>query len=189
MFHEEDEDVPECVVRELTRASLANCNLEDLDLSTEENDLVWDPHLATLFEGLKYHKGLRTLTVSVKDSAFGPQYSLLRQFLSQNGNIRVIDDYGIIHTDGSTIDELYSLNRFYRGSSELMVASSLERSSLVATALLEVASKDFQRFALLMSNHIDVLYDFAHFADFDELTETSPSLRTRGNIQKRRRKA
>ncbi len=82
LFHEEDDDVPECVVRELTRARLANYNLEELDLTTWQYDLVWDPHLATLFEGLKGHKGLRTLTLSVEDSAFGPQYSLLRKFLS-----------------------------------------------------------------------------------------------------------
>ncbi len=100
----------------------------------------------------------------------------------------MIDDEGKICTDGSTIDELYSLNGFYRGSSELMIPSPLKRSSLVGTALSEVASKDFQRSALLLSNHIDVLYDFIHFAKLGELSEESPSFSTQGDMHNAKEK-
>lgn len=66
---------------------------------------------------------------------------------------------GKIYSDGVIVDELYSLNRFYRGSMDLVVDPPSERSLLVVTALVERASYDFQRSSLLLSNHADVLHE------------------------------
>ncbi len=71
------------------------------------------------------------------------------------------------------MEKVYSLNRFYRGSASLAVKPPLERPMLVATALTESASSDFQRSALLFSNHLDALYGLVHFAQLDELDDNA----------------
>ena len=184
-------EITDCVVDELIRTALANPKLQLLDLSTGEKDVKWDSHLETLFTGLKGHQGLRTLVLYVDKSAFGPDYSHLRQFLSSgNRNTTVIDDDGAIYSDDDgVIDELYSLNRFYRGSAGLVVKPLAERSSLVSTALMEIASDDFQRSALLLSNHTDALYELVQYSRLNELHAVeSPPSSIQGNIQKRRRR-
>lgn len=149
----------ERLVQELVGAVLLNRNMEVLDLGAGDGDLNVAKHLETLFEGLKHHKGLRTLKLTAEDEAFGEDFSYLRELLSNNRNITVTDEDGRIYSDGASIDELYTLNRFYRGSADLLLPPSLARPSLVATALSESAAKNFQRSALLLSNHADVLHE------------------------------
>jgi hypothetical protein len=116
------------------------------------NDPSWD--LKTLFAGLKEHKELRTIGLMVGDEAFGPHYCYLRELL---------------YTDGSTIKVLYSLNRFYRGSVNLVAESPKERASLVKTAFMKSAFSNFQRSALLSAHHVDVLCELVQDAQLDEL--------------------
>lgn len=108
------------------------------------DDLNWGLHIVTLCKRLKDHKGLRTLKVSAfqqdepfnDEAVFGRNYSYLRELLSHNRYITVTDDDDAIYTDGCClVDELYSLNRFYRGSAGLLMEPPPERPSLVTTAL------------------------------------------------------
>jgi hypothetical protein len=157
-FEYEPVRLPLCVIHEMTRAALANKNLKVLDLAGVIHHC--EDYLKTLFNGLKYHQGLRCLRVYVEnDKAFDSNFSELVDFLSHHRNIEVTDCHGTRFSDGLLVDALYSLNKFYRGSSDLVVAplSEPERNRLVTTALVEQASKDFQRSALLLSNHLDTL--------------------------------
>ena len=184
-------DLPDCIVDEIIRTALANPKLQVLNLSTDDDQVEWDSHLETVFQGLKDHKGLRALTVDVDDDAFGPDYSHLQKFLSDHRNITVMDENDNIYSDDEgVIDELYSLNRFYSGSASLVVKPLSERTSLVSTALMEMASNDFQRSALLLSNHTDALYELVQYAQLDELLEENEvaSSSIQGNVQKRRRR-
>lgn len=166
--------VPDCIAQQLITSVLANSLLDVLDLHF--NDSGWGTHLGTLFEGLKDHKGLRTIKANVGKDAFGPEFSYLRQLLSHNRYITVTTVFGQIYSDGQSIDELYSLNRFYRGSVDLAVEPPPERPSLVATALVKTASTDFQRSALLLSNHVDALCDIVSLAKLDEFGGEDPPL-------------
>ncbi|GAX12461.1 hypothetical protein FisN_24Hu035 [Fistulifera solaris] len=75
------EPTPDAVVEELIRAALANEGLRVLDLGDRCFNIDWGPHIKTLFEGLKDHKGLRSIKMDVDDKDFGDDYKLLRQFL------------------------------------------------------------------------------------------------------------
>jgi hypothetical protein len=149
-------DIPDCVVLEIINAALANKMLRFLSLW--DSDVDWAPHLRSLLHGLKDHKELRTLRISVDDErAFGHQFTYLIDFLSHHRNITVVDLRGDPYSDGLLVEKIYSLNRFYRGSASLAVKPPLERPMLVAAALTESALNDFQRSALLLSNHLDAL--------------------------------
>ena len=156
-FDHNDFAVPDSVVQAVLRAALANVNIEIFDLSSDTqdyyNDMAWDPHVEPLLEGLAEHKALCTLKLGVRDDAFGPDFCHLRRLLSRNRKIRVTNAQGLLYTDGASIDNLYALTRLYRGSVGLIGKPLLERSSLVATALMESASGDLQRCALLLSDH------------------------------------
>ena len=169
VLYDEYMEIPGVVIHELIRASLANYNLKVLDLGTEGRFMNYDPYLRTLFEGLKGHEGLCTFKVDVYDESFGLDLSDLRQFLSKNRKITVTNEDGEIYSDGLLVDELYSLNRFYWGSAALVGVSLSEQPSLLATALLERASGDFQRCALLLSNHVDILNEFVQYVLLDEV--------------------
>lgn len=158
--------IPNAVPQELIRAIHANRNLKVLNLCAPGKD--WDPHVETLFKCLKDHKGLWTFKINVSDSAFGPDFSHLRELLSHNRYIKVVDESGKVYSDGLLIDKLYSFNSFYRGSVDLAVQPPLQRPLLVATALTESALNDFHRSALLLSDHIDAFYELISFAQLDE---------------------
>jgi hypothetical protein len=67
-----------------------------LDLSIYDDDLEWDRHVQTLFDGIKNHKGLRTVILNVDEDAFGPRhqydYSYLQELLTHNRYIEVMND-------------------------------------------------------------------------------------------------
>lgn len=96
------------------------------------------------------------------------EYSWLKQLLLHNHNIKVLNRRGEICTDGSSIDKFYALNRIYNGSAQVIKEPALIRHSLVAAALIENASKDFQFTALLLFQQTDVLFDFLQGLPLEE---------------------
>jgi hypothetical protein len=174
-------EVPVNIIHEITQAALANRNLRLLDFT--DDNLNMNPHIGSLLEGLKDHQELSTIKVNVDDESFGPDYSHLRKLISHNRNITVTCSSNHVYTDGSTIDDLYSINRFYRGSADLLLKSSTFRASLVATALTEIASNDFRRSGLLLSDHVDVLHEFILFAEFEERLGNKKSSRLKRIIR------
>ena len=111
-----------------------NRNLTSLDLSYTHWALDWAPHFPSIFKAMEEHPA-RNFTVKKfapncdsadDDSEISavnePElyYSCLEQLLSRNRNITVLDESGKLITNGTTIDKLYSLNRFYHGSVDLV---------------------------------------------------------------------
>ena len=167
-------DIAEGVVKQLIEVTLANRDLEFLGLLGSGENPLWENGVRMLFEGLKDHPSLRFISLKVADEAFGPNFSHLQKLLCHDRFITVVDEDGKAYSDGSSIDELYSLNHFYCGSADLVKTPSPERPLLVAAALVERASKDFKPTALLLSNHTDLLCEWVQFADRDELDEHDP---------------
>ncbi len=167
-FDDNEAGIPRFVSYTLISAVMANPNLKVLDLGTDEDDLEWDMHVQTLFDGLKDHPGLRVIKLNVCQAAFGPNYMHLRKLLARNPNIIVTNENDDIYTDGSLVDELYAMHRFFHGSAELAIQPPLERVSLVGTALVEQASNDFCRSAILLSHHADALNELVQGAVSDE---------------------
>jgi hypothetical protein len=98
----------------------------------------------------------------------------------------VIDDQDRVCSNGPVIDDIYSLNWFFRGLADRVVKSSSERTWLVVTALTERASRNLQRSALLLSNHVDdALCKLVQFAELDERSEdeSPPQSKRRARIQ------
>ncbi|GAX26855.1 hypothetical protein FisN_9Lh140 [Fistulifera solaris] len=110
-------EIPDCMVQEVICTAIANPKLQVLDLTL----LNWKQHAETLLQGLEVHKGLRILKFNVDEDAFGSNYALLRQFLSDNRNVTVMNEDDEIYTDEADINQLYSLNRIYLGSADLVV--------------------------------------------------------------------
>jgi hypothetical protein len=132
--------------------------------------------LATILKGLKDHEALRTLILSVERDAYGPHFPLLRDLLSTNRNLTVRNAKGKLYSDVAVIDALYSLNRFFQGSAGLVVEPSSHRFSLVMATLVESALNDFQRFALLLCDHPDVLYELLQHADLSDFLDAAVPL-------------
>ncbi len=182
--------IPISVAGELIRTALANSNLQVLDLGNLREKPWWDQHVETLLDGLKDHTELLTLKLEVGNDAFGLDFCYLRRLLSRNRKIKVTNEKGVIYSDGSSIHELYSLNRFYRGSESLAAKPFSYRLAVGAAAMVECARNKFQRYALLCSNHTDVLYDLIQFAQEDELYDGGDSLhRTQdANLERNRKR-
>ena len=174
-------EVPRAVAEALIGAINANSKLSYLDLSDEVLTVDWNPQLPIIFKALEEHQGLRTFILQdcppeyfsdedVSDDSgsddddsvqsFRLDYSLLEQLLRRNRKITVLDHSGNLFSNGSSIDSLYLLNRFHCGSVELATESASWRPPLIATALMERASEDFQYTSLVLSNHADVLCEF-----------------------------
>ena len=123
----------------------------------------WASHLKNIFKCMEVHRGLRTFTVSDKP----PDYSYLEQLLSCNRNITVCGSFGRKLTNGPSIDKIYLLNRMYRGSAQLVMEPKSVRALLAAMVLVENASGNYQRTALLLSNHADALCEFINEDELD----------------------
>ena len=106
-----------------------------------------------------FKKEPRTLKIAARNEDFGPGSCHLRKFLSHHRNIIVMDRLGITFSDGLYVDKLYALNRFYRGSADLVKKPSPKRPLLVATCLMESAANNLQCSGLLSSNHLDSLFE------------------------------
>ncbi|GAX14189.1 hypothetical protein FisN_20Hu188 [Fistulifera solaris] len=163
------------VVEALIRAIRANTKLSYLDLSDTCYKLDWPVHFEAIFQAVEEHKGLRTFVVEVPSSEYYWRnescwfnYSLLEQLLSRNRYIEVVDSSGKRLSNGPAIDNLYALNRFYCGATNLVKEPSPLRSLLASSALVSNASANFQRTALVLEMHTDVLcYWIQDAVDFD----------------------
>ena len=172
---EEDEplDMDGTVTEALMRAIQANPQLSYMDLSYTHYRFDWTPYLPSIFEVMKDHIGLRTFVLA--DKYYRPNhpiFSWLEQLLSRNRTITVLDVNNNRCTNGSRIDKLYELNRFYNGSVLLLKEESTSlRPLLVATALTESASRNSQFAALLLSNHTDMLRELLDGADLEDVDD------------------
>ncbi|GAX16393.1 hypothetical protein FisN_10Hh376 [Fistulifera solaris] len=148
----------------------ANQCLMHLNLSHSYYTFDWLPHLQSIFEAVGGHECLRELIVPDYPEQEDPNYSWLKRLLTRNRSIMVLYHKGDKITDGSSIDRLYALNRCYRGSAALMKEESISlRPHLVAAALQNNASRKFDHAALLLANHVDVLSEFMHGADLEDV--------------------
>ncbi len=160
------------VAQALVRVMNANKNLQVLDLSRFLSALDWYPHMNYFLNAMKDNESLRRFKIKEyplhevwgedavdPDIPHDPDYSWLKQLLSRNRKIRVVDLFNNICSDGWSVDALYALNRFYCGSAALLNESAWLRPLLVSTALTERASTNFQFTALLLENHTDVFCD------------------------------
>ncbi|GAX22401.1 hypothetical protein FisN_14Hu014 [Fistulifera solaris] len=162
--------VPDSVVQELIRAVLANSNMKVFRLCPESLLFYWEPHSATLLKAFKAHKELTEFALIVHDEelSFGPDFIYLRQLLLHDRKFTVVNPNGPNCFANDSIEDLYSLNHFYNGSANLVAEPLTERSSLVMTTLMEMASEDFQRSSLLLSDHVDVLCELVRFAGLND---------------------
>jgi hypothetical protein len=157
----------------LIRVINGNPNLTHLDISGSYWFLDWGPHLKEMFKAVEKHEGLRTFTVQCyewgdcddddESKLRHPQYSWLEQLLKSNRNITVFERSGK-RCSNKNIENLYLLNHIYIGSARLVTESTSERPSLVATALTESASENFQLTSMLLSDQTDVLCQFINFS-------------------------
>jgi hypothetical protein len=135
------------------------------------------PELEKICLALEDHPGLRAFIVDetlVKKKHF---YFLLERLLSRNRNIRVLGYSDKVITNGSTINKLNALNRFYNGSAALVKDMASTRPLFVTAALIESASRNLQYTALLLSDHTDILCELIHEIDFGTAdTATAVSL-------------
>ena len=186
--HDPPVSIPDSVVQEIIRAVISNSSLEVFALDTGMG-CCKGVQLVTLLQHVKDHKRLHTLKVACPENELQPVIAYLPELLSLNRNITVKSYYGRVYSDGPLIDNLYALNRFYRGSKGLVGMPSTERSSLVATALMESTTSSFQRSALLLSDHLDALHELVESVQFDELDEDDCSSSQSTQDRKRQRRA
>jgi hypothetical protein len=154
------------VAQALIRAIDANPKLSYLDLSNFR-ELDSDSDSAIHFENIVRSMGQHIEMCTIVVNTSRVDFSWLEQQLSRNRNIEVLDSSRKRVSNGSTIDNLYVLNQFYRESKNLVNESSSERLSLTSSALLNSASNSLQRTALLLADHTDVLCECIQDLDVD----------------------
>ncbi|GAX17698.1 hypothetical protein FisN_10Lu417 [Fistulifera solaris] len=147
------------ITEALIRVMKANKNLTHIDLGGVQYLFEEAPHLENIFQALEENTGLlRTICVQYPPEYVRPDdYSALEWLLLRNQNIEVVNSQGKRITNGSSIEKLYALHDFYRGSSSLVKDSDSLRSSLVVTTLTESSLANFQYTALLLADHADKL--------------------------------
>ena len=162
----------------LIRAINANPRLSCLDLSGNCFTMEWGPHLQNLLKAVEEHKSIHTLILKNYPVEEDPSYSWLKRLLSRKRNVTVLDRAKKRCTDGSSVDKLYSLNRCFLESSKLVNASASIRPLLVAMALIENASQEYQHTAVLLSDHSDMLCECIQGVDLEELavSESAPAV-------------
>ncbi len=152
-FDDETSEDVERLVQTLIHAIIANPNLSCLDLGSAEYLFNLSPKLLdNLFLAFEQHEGLRTVFIDCQQD-YDFNYPALETLLSRNLDITVRDGSGKRISNGKTIEWLYLKN----GSARLVTKSLPVRPQLLATALLEIASRNFHYSAFLLSEHSDVL--------------------------------
>ncbi|GAX17709.1 hypothetical protein FisN_10Lu427 [Fistulifera solaris] len=162
----------ETAVQALIAAINNNPGLKYLKLGEMDFLFYEDSHLERVFHALSEHAGLRSINLDSYpevDALPGseeyniqsqPYYSALERLLSRNRNLTVLGFGDKLITNGTTIDKIYALNKFFHGSAGLIRESEEMRSLLVGLALTEGASSKYQYTGLLLSNHTDMLIEF-----------------------------
>ena len=158
------------VANALGRVIQSNPHLMVLDLRNTHFRFDWGPHFQTIFKAMEEHTGQYLWCMLKQYPSEDPSYSWLEQLLSRNRNIAVFDRYLQKCSNGSNIDKLYALNSFYRASASIAKECTSVRPLLVRTALVRRASGNYQKTALLLSHHTDMLCEFIDGVNLDELT-------------------
>jgi hypothetical protein len=142
------------IAKALSRVIRANQQLEHLQVKSNVN---WTRHVKGIFEAMENHPKLRTFAANII-AGKTLNYTCLERLLSRNRNVSVFDEEGHRRiTNGTTIDALYSFNRFFHGSAAVVKESPSFRPRLITVTLTESALGDFRRTALLLSDHADAL--------------------------------
>ncbi|GAX17704.1 hypothetical protein FisN_10Lu423 [Fistulifera solaris] len=165
------------IVQALKRAVGSNPKLMCLDLSDIQFLFDWPEHFAEIFQSLEVHNELRTLVLSSypptyydEEPDYQAYYSILERLLFRNRNITVVNESGKVCSNGTSIDRLYAMHRFYHGSrSRVKEEPSLLRPLLVTTALRESASNNLQLTCVLLSHNVDILCELVDNADFEQI--------------------
>ncbi|GAX17671.1 hypothetical protein FisN_10Lu388 [Fistulifera solaris] len=150
------------VTNAFIQAVQANRQLSTLHIGRVHARFKWGPHLQSIFEAIEEHTGLQRVVLEDyprEDS----NYIWLEQLLSRNRNIIVMDKERQKYSNGSSIDKLYALNQYYRACARLAKASPSLRPALVRKVLVEHTLQNYQRTALLLSQHEEILCEV--FAD------------------------
>ena len=168
IFHEAAFDKTARIATALDRVISANPHLTYLALSKGHSNVDWTPHLQSIFKVMEVHHGLRTFCVNIiTEESFS--FSCLERLLSRKRNVKVVDSSEDTITTGTSIEKIYSLNRFFHDSASLTKVSAALRPQLVASALAESASGIFQRTALLLDQHTDMLCKFVGHMEMEVL--------------------
>ncbi len=172
-FEQYDVDRMSSVVDALISVLRSNSKLYHLDLCEAYGCLGWDPYLRHIFNELEGHQGIRLFAIDTYPSE-DPDFSWLVKLLSRNRKIKVVDASG--KTKVPEIEKLYALNQFYCDSDELKKECYSVRPSLMALALRGSEVKDFQRCALMLSQHTDTLCELVR--DVSQETTAFPCATT-----------
>ena len=158
------------VVQALIGAINANRHLAHLTLCDCPNLFGRStPSAEGILHAIGEHKRLREVFL-LRELVLGPEkddFSSLKRLLSRNRNLTVFDTSGSKLTNGTTIEKLYALNRFFNGSEKLGPEPAELQPLLFATALVESTSANHQYTSLLLSNHADMLWEFIDSLNID----------------------
>ncbi len=150
--------VPDLVFQNLFRFIAANQNLRVLEWTIGLKSVG---HINSLFSVVEQHQTLRTFMLGRYNPKLDVDYSMLIRMLSRNRRIELqVAQCRWVHrfmrSTGSEIVFLF----FYRGSESLGQESQSIRPSLLGSSLMQSASNNFQRSALLLAGHTDALCQF-----------------------------
>lgn len=134
----------------------ANQNLELLELVDTD---PWTEHMKNIFRVLQNHRSITTFKIDKYPIELDPDYSWLKRLIRYNRNIKVVNRFDRVETDGMDVDRIYAFNRFFHGSPILQQDPQATRPLLVGEALIHSAVNEFQRGALLLADHTDALCD------------------------------
>ncbi len=179
-----DVDRMSSVVDALISFLRSNSKLYHLDLCGAYGCLGWIPYLKHIFNELEGHQGIRFFAVDAYPSE-DFDFSWLVKLLSRNRKIKVIDFSG--KSNVPKIERLYALNEFYCNSEVLMKECYSVRPSLVALALRGSEVKDFQRCALMLSQHTDMLYELVQDVSLEATTTLCATSKPGGLDHRKRR--
>jgi hypothetical protein len=169
LWHKVDYTQVGWIAAAIVRVLKNNPNLVSLDLSENRYPLDYTPYLILLFRVMEGHPNLRTFRLNSEEMKV-IHFAALKRLLFRNRKLTVVNRWDERVTDGTTIDQVYTLNQFYHGSKELVQDwCSTWRSRLTVTALMESASANFQCTALLLSDHTDVLCELVNRSNDDAL--------------------
>ncbi len=167
----DDFDKMDRVAKALIRVIRSNPQLSHFDLSSSLCKVDWNPHVKNMFEAMENHEGLRTFAIKNYPPE-DPDFSWIKNLLSRNRRIRVEYYNPIV----PKFEKLYALNDFYCKSEGLKKECCSVRPSLVAMAMMGNMSETFQRRALLLSHHADILCELIE----DESSKTTALLSATG---------
>ncbi|GAX16386.1 hypothetical protein FisN_10Hh396 [Fistulifera solaris] len=175
LWHEVDYTQMAWIAAAIVRVLQNNPSMVSLDLSKNRYAVEYTPYLTILFQAMEGHPNLRTFRVNSGKMTV-VHFASLERLLFRNRRVTVVNHRDERVTDGTTIDQVYTLNQFFHESKELIQeCCSSWRSRVMKTVLMESASANFQRTALLLSDHTDVLCELVNGTNDDALLPYDPT--------------